>query len=139
MITDTITLRPRYSEVDRMGYVYHANYITYCHSARTELLRKLGIEDSKLEEGGIMLPVIEVNARYRKPAHYDEILRIRTTIRELPKIKFTFYFEVLNPDEELVATATSTLVFADSQTRKPLRVPEFVTRILSDKFKPSHT
>ncbi len=74
MITDEIQLRPRYGEVDRMGYVYHANYVSYCHQARTELLRKHGINDKVLEENKVMLPVISFEIKYLKPAHYDDLL-----------------------------------------------------------------
>ena len=95
MITDKIQIRPRYGEVDQMGYVYHANYVSYCHQARTELLRKYGINDSKLEENKIMLPVISFKIDYKKPAHYDEKLTIKTTVSELPNVRFKFDFEIV--------------------------------------------
>lgn len=68
MIKDEIQIRPRYGEVDQMGYVYHANYVSYCHQARTELLRKLGVHDRVLEEKNVMLPVISFEIKYKKPA-----------------------------------------------------------------------
>ncbi len=80
MITDMFELRPRYGEVDQMGYVYHANYVTYCHQARNELLRKLGIDEIKLEKKHIILPVISFEIIYKKPAYYDEHITIKTTM-----------------------------------------------------------
>ena len=135
MISDEITLRPRYGEVDQMGYVYHANYVGYCHQARTEMLRQFGIEDSELEKNNIMLPVIEMNLRYLKPAKYDELLTIQTNITELPITRLYFKFEIRNEKEELLCTANSTVVFVDSKTRKPMKAPMQITRALKNHFK----
>lgn len=134
MITDTYELRPRYGEVDQMGYVYHANYLSYCHQARTELLRKLGIDESKLELIDIILPVISFEIAYKQPAHYDEPITITATIRELPKIRFSFEFEIKNEQNILLSKAKSTVVFVDSHSRLPVRIPDFVEKILKNKF-----
>lgn len=132
MITDEIQLRPRYGEVDQMGYVYHANYVSYCHQARTELLRKIGIHDSLLEENNVMLPVILFEINYKKPAHYDELLTIRTTIKDMPEVRFNFEFEVRNEEGILLTTATSTVVFVDSKNRFPMGAPVFVEKALEN-------
>ncbi len=134
MFTDKIELRPRYGEVDQMGYVYHANYVAYCHQARTELLRKMGICDSILEENNIMLPVIEMNLRYLKPAHYDETLTITTIIKEVPSVRFYFEFEIANDKDEKICKATSTVVFVERQTRKPIRMPALVEKAFLQKL-----
>ncbi len=134
MITDEIQLRPRYGEVDRMGYVYHANYVSYCHQARTELLRKIGIHDSLLEENNVMLPVISFEINYKKPAHYDELLTIRTTIKDMPEVRFNFEFEVRNEEGILLTTANSTVVFVDSKNRFPMGAPDFVEKALKQRI-----
>ncbi|MGD9930429.1 MAG: acyl-CoA thioesterase [Mangrovibacterium sp.] len=131
-IVGIFKLRPRYGEVDRMGYVYHANYVSYCHQARTELLRQFGIDDSTLESQGIMLPVISMNLRYLKPACYDELLSIKTTISEMPSTRFSFHFEIRNETGERICTAESSVVFVDSHSRKPMRVPEFIIQALEN-------
>lgn len=136
MIQNTMNLRPRYGEVDQMGYVYHANYVSYCHQARTELMRNLGIHDQVLEENQIMIPVISINLRYLKAARYDDLLTIRTTIREMPKIRFQFEFEIRNETNEKICTAVSEIVFVDSISRKPMRVPEIVKNAMINYFKP---
>jgi acyl-CoA thioester hydrolase len=135
MITDTYKVRPRYGEVDQMGYVYHANYVTYCHQARTELLRKLGINESKLEKNNVMLPVISFEIIYKKPAHYDELITIKTSIRELPKVRFSFEFEIKDEQHTILSKAKSTVVFVNSQSRLPMRAPNFVENTLKTKFK----
>jgi acyl-CoA thioester hydrolase len=132
MITDEIQLRPRYGEVDQMGYVYHANYVSYCHQARTELLRKMGIHDSLLEENNVMLPVISFEINYKKPAHYDELLTIKTKIKDMPEVRFNFEFEVWNEEGILLTTAKSTVVFVDSKNRFPMGAPDFVEKALEN-------
>lgn len=134
MIQSQIDLRPRYGEVDQMGYVYHANYVSYCHQARTELMRNLGIHDRALEENQIMLPVISINLRYLKAAKYDELLTIQTTLREMPKTRAVFEFEIRNEANEKICTAVSEVVFVDSISRKPMKVPEMIRVKLADLF-----
>jgi acyl-CoA thioester hydrolase len=134
MIIDKIEIRPRYGEVDQMGYVYHANYVSYCHQARTELLRKFGICDHILEENDIMLPVIEMNLRYFKPSHYDEKLTITTIIREIPLVRFRFEFKITNDQQEKVCQASSTVVFVERLSRRPIKVPELVENALMSAF-----
>lgn len=136
MIQNTMSLRPRYGEVDQMGYVYHANYVSYCHQARTELMRNLGIHDQVLEENQIMIPVISISLRYLKAARYDELLTIRATIREMPKIRCQFEFEIRNETNEKICTAVSEIVFVDSISRKPMRVPEIVKNAMINYFNP---
>ncbi|NJO87671.1 MAG: hypothetical protein HC831_00930 [Chloroflexia bacterium] len=82
IIADEIQLRPRYGEVDQMGYVYHANYVAYCHLARTELLRKLGVNDSVLEEKKVMLPVISFEINYKNsPLSIRSFLPLKTMVK----------------------------------------------------------
>nr|WP_320119433.1 thioesterase family protein [uncultured Marinifilum sp.] len=126
MISGRYTIRPRYGEVDQMGYVYHANYVNYCHQARTELMRSLGICDKVLEDNDIMLPVIEMNLKYIKPSGYDEELTITSRISELPTTRFKFNFLFENEKGEVVCKANTTLVFVDRLTRKPKRVPNLI-------------
>lgn len=138
MLVDEIQIRPRYGEVDQMGYVYHANYVHYCHLARTELLRRFGIHDGCLEEHNIMLLVISMNLRYLKPARYDELLTIKTIVNKMPVTRFHFDFEITNEKAEMVCLAESTLVFVDAQTRKPVRAPGLVEEALQHKFLKTH-
>ena len=119
-------IQVRYDEVDKMGYVYHGNYARYYHISRTELLRKVGISDRELESQNIIIPVIEMNIRYIKPVFYDDFITIRTRLLELPEIRMRFQHEVINQHGEVINVASSILVFVDSTTRKPMRVPGIV-------------
>ncbi|MCW3807600.1 acyl-CoA thioesterase [Plebeiibacterium marinum] len=126
MIVGEFQIRPGYNEVDQMGYVYHANHVTYCHQARTELMREFGIHDAVVEDKGFMMPVISFNIQYKTPARYDEKLTIKTVIKELPKVRFKFFFEIRNAEGKLVSKADSEVVFVDKESRNPLTVPGFV-------------
>ena len=134
MISDEYKIRPRYDEVDQMGYVYHGNYVSYCHQARTELLRKFGVNDKVLEDNGIMMPVISMNLRYLKPSGYDNELTIRTYISKLPTTRLHFEFVFENDQGEKVCKADSTVVFVDKESRKPKRTPEIILYALQAEF-----
>jgi len=124
MIFSENKIRVRYDEVDKMGYVYHGNYAKYFHISRTRLLRKLGINDKKLESQNIIMPVIEMNIRYFKPIYYDDLIKIKTTLKELSGIRLIFDHLVYNQKNEIINKAKSTMVFVDSKTQKIMRIPE---------------
>lgn len=123
MITET-TIRVRYGETDQMGVVYHGNYALYFEEARTDALRKINITYKSLEEEGVMMPVVSLNTDFKRPAKYDDLLTIRTTMRELPTAKIVLEYEVLNEANQLLATGNSILVFVDMKTNRPTRCPE---------------
>jgi acyl-CoA thioester hydrolase len=114
----------RYAETDRLGYVYYGNYMQYLEVARVEALRQLGAVYKEMEESGIMLPVYTCNLKYMKPAFYDDLLIIKTTIKQLPTSKITFDYEIFNQKNELLTTANTTLVFILISTNKPCLPPE---------------
>lgn len=127
MFEHRTTLRTRYSEVDRMGYVYYGNYAMYFEVGRVEAMRVLGISYAQLEDQGVMMPVIRYEIDYKKPAFYDEELTIVTRVSEVPRSRMTFEYETWNAKGELLNTAITQLVFVDSRTMKPVRAPEVIT------------
>ena len=126
MFEHRTTLRTRYSEVDRMGYVYYGNYATYFEVGRVEAMRELGISYAELEASGIMMPVVRYEIHYWKPAFYDEELTIITRVREIPRSRITFEYETYNAKGELLNKAMTELVFVDSGTMKPQRAPQLI-------------
>lgn len=130
MITSEITIRIRYDEVDKMGYVYHGNYAKYYHVGRTELLRKLGICDKELEKLNILLPVIEMTAKFIKPVYYDETITVSSSVIEKPVSRIKFEHIILNQNDEIVHKAYTTLAFVEEKTRKPRRVPDIISNKL---------
>ncbi|ATA92693.1 thioesterase [Capnocytophaga canimorsus] len=125
-------VRTRYSETDQMGVIYYGNYPQYLELGRVEWLRKLGVSYKQLEEEGIMLPVVSLQINYKKPALYDEILTIRTQIKNLPSTKIEFDYEILNEKEEVISTANTTLVFVDVKTWRPTRCPEKILEAIRE-------
>ena len=125
-------IRVRYAEADRMGYVYYGNYAMYFESARTEMLRSLGFSYREWEDNGIILPVRELQIRYYAPAHYDDLLTIRTIIKEKPAARIIFHHEVYNEKGEKTCTGSLVLVFVNSKTRRPTRAPEHFLKALNE-------
>ncbi len=79
-VTET-EIRVRYAETDQMGVVHHANYLVWFEIGRTNHMRHLGVSYRQLEERGVRLPVVEAVLRYRAPARYDDLVRIRCWVR----------------------------------------------------------
>ena len=124
MIRDEIKVRVRYSETDKMGYVYYGNYAAYFEVARVEMLRELGFTYKKMEDDGIALPVADFHIKYIKPAYYDDELTIVIKITNMPLSKIQFEYETYNQNGVLLNTAETVLVFVDINTGKPCRSPE---------------
>ena len=127
------TLRTRYAETDQMGVVYYGNYPQYLELGRVEWLRSIGFTYKAMEEEGIMMPVVSLQIQYKKPALYDELITIRTKLKELPSTKIEFNYEILNEKGELLSTANTVLVFVDAKTFRPVRSPEKVLKLIKAK------
>lgn len=126
MFEHRTTIRTRYSEVDRMGYVYYGNYATYFEVARVEAMRKLGLDYVELEDAGIMMPVVQYEISYKKPAFYDEELTIITKVRKVPRSRVDFEYETYNAKGELLNTAMTQLVFVSKENMRPQRAPKIL-------------
>jgi acyl-CoA thioester hydrolase len=122
-------VRVRYGETDRMGYAHHANYALYFEEGRTELLRKLGMDYKTMEDKGVILPLSHMSFEFKIPAHYDEVLLIKTSLREMKGVRLTFDYEAINEWGKTVCLASTTLIFVDSETRKPTRPPNFFMKL----------
>ncbi len=134
MYQSTTQLRVRYSETDRMSYVYYGNYAQYFEVARVEALRSLGISYKEMEEEGVLLPVSEYKIKFLKPGFYDELLTIKTSIIKLPSVRIIFHYETFNEKNELLNTAETILVFVNRETMKPCQVPKHVLEILAPHY-----
>lgn len=135
MYTDQTKVRVRYGETDQMGFAYYGVYAQYYEVARVEAFRKLGISYKELEEGGTMMPVLELKTRYHGPAYYDEELTVKVSIPQLPSVRILFTYEVLNEKSELINTGETTLVFTDKNSGRPKRTPELMINLLKPYFK----
>lgn len=120
-----IEIRVRYQETDAMGVLHHANYLTYLEVGRTELLRANGYSYREVEAGGLFLVVVRINVRYRKPARYDDLLRLRTRTTQAWGAKIEHAYELMR-GEDLLAEAESTLACVDREGRLQ-RVPDWLS------------
>jgi acyl-CoA thioester hydrolase len=126
-----VHIRVRYSETDQMQVVYHGNYAQYFEIGRVEWLRNKGISYKLMEQNGIMLPVVSLTMNYKKPARYDELLTLKTILKNRTSVKIEFDYELYNEKEELLTTGNSILVFVDMKTGKPMSPPQYIIDILN--------
>ncbi len=118
-------VKVRYIETDQMGVVHHANYVQYYEVARTECFEACsGMTYASMEADGVMLPVVDLQSKYIRPAYYNEVLTIKTIVNELPTVKLKVNYEIYNEARVLINTGQTTLVFVDKQTRRPCKAPE---------------
>ena len=128
MITSLSQVTVRYAETDMMGVVYHANFMPWFEIGRTTLLKEQGLPYRELEAQGYRLPVLEISAKYHRPAVYDDTLTIITVLKEKPLLRIRLSYEVRR-GHELLATGESSHAFVDLQG-KPVRPPPiFVERM----------
>lgn len=130
MFKSETSLRVRYAETDRMGYVYYGNYAGYYEVGRVEALRSLGMSYREMEDSGIMLPVLNYSIKYYKPSFYDDLLTIQTTIPELPTTRIKFVYKMYNTENVLLNEGETTLVFVNIKTGKPCHAPaDFIEKM----------
>lgn len=125
-LSNETQIRIRYGETDQMGVVYHGNYPLYLEMGRIEWLRKLGISYKKMEESGIILPVISLSLNFKQPAYYDDVINVKTQLKNKPTAKIEFEYEITNGQGEMITTATVVLAFIDKNLNKPVRVPKYI-------------
>jgi len=136
MYTATTHIRVRYGETDQMGYLYYGNYALYYEVGRAEAIRQLGFTYRQLEEMGVMMPVVSLNAQYLRPALYDDLVTINTILKELPDgSKIEFYSELYNEQGQLLNKGVTTLVFYNMSEKKKVPMPIE----LKDKLTPFFT
>lgn len=130
------TLRVRYAETDQMDIVYYGNYAQYFEVGRAECIRALGFTYKKMEEMGVRMPVVNMEARFLRAAHYDDLITIKTVLKELPlKHEIHFYHEVFNEKKKLITTGKVSLFFIDTKTGKWIGMPEDLKKTLAVFFK----
>lgn len=136
MFSSTTQIRVRYGETDQMGYLYYGNYAIYYEVGRADAIRQLGFTYRQLEETGIVMPVVELHVNYYRPALYDDLITVKTMLKELnegPKIQF--HSELYNEQGQLLNKGVTTLVFFDPKEKKKTDMPQELLDRLSPFFK----
>jgi acyl-CoA thioester hydrolase len=125
MMVSESKIRVRYGETDQMGVAHHVPYLQWLEVARTDWLRLLGMRYRDLEKRDVVLTVTDVNIRYRRPARYDDLLRVRCWVRMQKRLKLDFSYEILAEDDTLIAEANTVLGCLNQQGR-PQPMPQDV-------------
>ena len=123
-----------YKDIDQMGIVYYSRYFEFFEEARTEMLSSIGLDYSNVEENGAMLPVIEAHCEYKKGATFSQNIIVKTYIRELPKVKIKFEYEICLGDSDEILLTGYTVHACTNLEGKPVKMPKYIRKILQDKL-----
>lgn len=135
MFSTTTQIRVRYGETDQMGFLYYGYYALYYEVGRTDMIRQLGVSYKELEEKGIIMPVAEMKSKYIRPALYDDLITVKTILKELPHDhKISFHSELYNEKDELLNLGTTTLVFLNAHNREKIPMPPVLHEHLKKYF-----
>lgn len=130
-----MTIRVRYAETDQMNVVYHGNYAQYFEVGRVESIRQLGLSYKDMEAMGVIMPVVEWTAKFLRPAHYDDLLTVRTTLKDLPtNHRIEFQQEVYNAQGKLLTVGKVLLYFLKSATMEKTTMPPYLQEKLAPYF-----
>jgi acyl-CoA thioester hydrolase len=122
----TITIVPRYAETDKGGVIHHSVYPVWFEMGRTELLRANGVAYRDLESHGVFFVVAELRIKYRRPAFYDEELRLETTCSHVTPGKVEHTYRLIRPGTGLLLAEGSSVLACVTAEGKVRRVPEFL-------------
>lgn len=135
MYEHSTSVRVRYAETDQMGIVYYGNYAQYFEVGRVECIRALGFTYKGMEEMGVRMPVVHMDVRYLRPALYDDLITIRTALREMPEAhEIVFHQDVYNEANKLLTSGRVTLYFIDQATGKKTGMPSHLKTALLPYF-----
>ena len=110
----------RYAETDQMGVVYHANYLVWMELGRTQLIKELGFNYAEMEKDGIISPVLDIQASYKKPLRYGDTATIKTWVEEYDGIRSVYKYEIYNGEGELALTGSSKHVCVKKDSFRPI-------------------
>lgn len=135
MYTTETQIRIHYALTDQMGVVYHGHYAQFYEIGRGESIRELGYTYKDIEAMGIIMPVVDIHSRFLRPAKYDDLITVKTTLREIPtNHKIIFNSEIYNQTDELLNTGDVTLYFMEASTMKRCNMPDALREKLKGYF-----
>lgn len=135
MFSSECKYRVHYALTDQMGVVYHGHYAQFYEIGRTEAIRALGYTYKDIESMGIIMPVVDIHMRFLQPAKYDDMLTIKTYLKELPTHhKIVFSGEIFNQKDQLINSGIVTLYFMEADSMKRCEMPEELRKKLKNYF-----
>ena len=124
MFSTETQIRIHYALTDQMGVVYHGHYAQFYEIGRGEALRKIGYSYKDIEAMGIIMPVVDIHSRFLRPAKYEDLITVKTTLKELPiHHKIVFHHEIYNEQGELLNTGDVSLYFMQAKGMKRCEMP----------------
>ncbi|HLY23875.1 MAG TPA: thioesterase family protein [bacterium] len=133
MYVSELDIRVRYAETDQMRVAHHAGYLVWFEAGRTEYIRACGRSYAQLEEDGWLLVVIEAHCRYRHPARYDDVLTLRTRLRELGPARLSFGYELVRAADGVLLADGWMVHAAVDRGGRARRLPESMRRLLGER------
>ncbi len=135
MYTTETQIRIHYALTDQMGVVYHGHYAQFYEIGRGDAIRQLGYSYKDIEAMGIFMPVVDIHSRFLRPAKYDDLITVKTTLRELPMHhKIVFHSEIYNQEGSLLNTGDVTLYFMEAKQMKRCEMPAIFKAKLAPYF-----
>lgn len=133
MITTEIQIRVLYAHTDKMGVVNNGRFYEYFEAGRNDMLRQLDYPYTEMEKENIGLPVIESHCNYYSGANYDDVLTVRSTLKQVPTVKIRIDYEIFKGDV-VVVTGHTIHSFVNAEKMKPTRPPERLIEIIKEKI-----
>jgi len=131
MLTHKTTHRVRYSDTDKMGYVYHANYFHWFEIGRSEFMRHSGISYKEIEASGFFLPLSEAHCKFNTPSRYDDVLIMATTLDTDVRAGIKFDYHVYSEDEKTILAKGYTKHACVDRNGRVVRPPDFLMAALN--------
>ncbi|MFO7872956.1 MAG: thioesterase family protein [Bacteroidales bacterium] len=125
-------LRVRYAETDQMGFAYYGNYPQYYEVGRAEAMRKIGMTYREMEEKGVVMPIVDMQIKYIRPAYYDDLLTIKTHVPDMPGSRMNFHYEIYNQEGTLLNKGVTVLAFLNKSTGRPCPAPDWFIEKLEE-------
>ena len=135
MFTTETKIWIHYALTDQMGVVYHGHYAQFYEIGRGEAIREIGFTYKDIEAMGIIMPVVDIHSRFLRPAKYDDLITVKTTLKELPlHHKIVFHSEIYNENGELINIGDVTLYFMEAKEMKKCEIPSALKLKLEKHF-----
>jgi acyl-CoA thioester hydrolase len=131
------TLRVRYGETDRMGFLFHAHYANYYEVGRTECIRQLGLTYREIEDAGVLMPVTDLSIKFLLPAGYDETIKVISTIPTLPAVRMVVHGEMQNEQGQVINRSEVKLTFLEASSKRIVVAPDILLTRLQPFFAPA--
>ena len=135
MFSTETFIRIHYALTDQMGVVYHGHYAQFYEIGRTEAIRSLGFTYKEIEAMGVIMPVVDIHSRFLRPAKYDDLITVKTTLKEMPvHHKIIFHSEIYNQRDQLLNVGDVTLYFMEAKTMRRCEMPGLLKEKLVKYF-----